>query len=62
MSYQASRELRRKTKKQLRQEAIAKSKLREPASPEERITDYLLPDPDYDISRNMLDCVPGGLM
>lgn len=62
MSYQASRELRRKTKKELRREAIAKSRMREGELREENPTEFLIPDPEYDLSRNVLDCVPGRLM
>lgn len=48
-----------KTKKQLRQEAIEKSKRRDD---EDRLDEAIIPDPDPMDVRNILDCVPGMLM
>lgn len=62
MSQQASRDNRRKSKKELRQEAIAKSKHREYDYTSESHFHQQMRDSDYSYSRNVLDGTPGGLM
>lgn len=51
-----------KSRKQLRLEAIEKSKMKEKDLRPEVRSDYLIPELDYDMSRNVLDCVPTGMM
>lgn len=54
-----SRAKQLKTKKQLRQEAIERSKRRDD---DDRPEEFVIPDPDPMEARNILDCVPGCLM
>lgn len=54
-----SRAKTQKTKKQLRQEAIERSKRRDD---EDRPEEFVIPENDYYNYRNVLDCIPGKLM
>lgn len=62
MSHQASRDLRPKTKKELRREAIQRSKNGDDDRTSESSSYFLIPDRLYDDHRNMFDHMPGGLM
>lgn len=62
MSQQTSHENPRKNKKQLRREAIQRSKIRDDDNTSESSSHHLTPDPDYNAFRNMFDYMPGGLM